>query len=68
MKNAWEKAADCESHARSSKDRKMQDKFRKLRDSWIRIANNAQFTDELARNAERLSKGTAAATGKPDPI
>src|ERR1700704_392425 len=28
-KNAWEKAADCESHAQSSKDPKVQDKFRK---------------------------------------
>jgi len=56
MKNAWEEAADCESCAQSSKDPKIQDKFRKLRDSWIRIANNAQFTDNLAENGERLRK------------
>ena len=67
MKNAWEKAADCELHAQSSKDRKIQEKFRKLRDSWIRIANNAQFTDDLAENAERLRKEAAATTGERDP-
>jgi hypothetical protein len=54
--NAWEKAAACETHARSSRDRKIREKFRKLRDSWIRIANNSQFADDLAENAERLRK------------
>jgi hypothetical protein len=46
-RNAWEKAAACEAHARSLKDDKLQDKFRKLRDSWIRIANNAQLAGDV---------------------
>jgi hypothetical protein len=54
--DAWEKAAACEAHAQSSKDGKLQDKFRKLRDSWIRIANSAQFADDLAQNENRLRK------------
>jgi hypothetical protein len=43
---AWEKAAACEAHARHTNDGKLQAMFRKLRDSWIRIANDAQLTDE----------------------
>jgi hypothetical protein len=54
--DAWEKAAACEAHAQSSRDRRVQDKFRKLRDSWIRIANDAQFADDLAQNGHRLRK------------
>jgi hypothetical protein len=30
--------------------------FRKLRDSWIRIANNTQFAGDVAQKAERLKK------------
>ena len=54
--DAWEKAAACEAHAQSSKDGGLQDKFRRLRDSWIRIANSAQFADDLAQNEDRLRK------------
>jgi hypothetical protein len=44
--NAWDKAAACEAHARSSKDQKLQEKFRKLRDSWIHIANNERLSGD----------------------
>ena len=53
--NAWEKAAACEAEARSSKDDRLRDRFRKLRDSWIRIANNAQLIGEPAQNEEGRS-------------
>jgi hypothetical protein len=43
---AWEKAAACEAHARYTNDGKLQAMFRKLRDSWIRIANEAQLADD----------------------
>jgi hypothetical protein len=43
---AWEKAAACEAHARHTDDGKLQAMFRKLRDSWIRIANDAQLADD----------------------
>jgi len=44
---AWEKAMACELHARSTQDKTLQSKFRKLRDSWIRIGNAAQFEGQL---------------------
>jgi hypothetical protein len=41
---AWKKAAACEAHARMTKDEILRAKFERLRDSWIRIANNAEVT------------------------
>jgi hypothetical protein len=35
----------------------LQAMFRKLRDSWIRIANDAQFSKSVANSAERLQRG-----------
>ena len=46
---AWEKAAACEAHARATSDVEMQAKFRKLRDSWIRIGNQAELRAFVAR-------------------
>jgi len=46
---AWEKAAACEAHARATNDVEMQAKFRKLRDSWIRIGNQAELRALVAR-------------------
>jgi hypothetical protein len=57
VQDAWEKAAACEAHAERSEDRKLQGMFRKLRDSWIRIANNTQFAGDVAQNEERLKTG-----------
>jgi len=51
---AWDKAAACEAHAQATADRKLQAAFRKLRDSWVRIGNNAQFTDDVSANTDRL--------------
>jgi len=50
----WAKAATCEAHAQATKDGKLQAHFRKLRDSWIRIANAAQFAKDMEANAKRL--------------
>jgi len=50
---AWEKAAACEAHARATDDQAMQAKFRKLRDSWIRIGNQAQLRGPVADYALR---------------
>jgi hypothetical protein len=46
-RRAFEKAAACEQHARQTSDTKMQELFRKLRDSWIRIGNDAALSDDL---------------------
>jgi hypothetical protein len=59
-KVAWEKAAVCEAHAQATNDGKLQAMFRKLRDSWIRIGNNAQFSQDVTDNAERLNQGPNA--------
>jgi hypothetical protein len=53
---AWAKAAACERHAQATADSKVQTMFRKLRDSWIRIGNNAQLADDMTANNERLKK------------
>ena len=45
----WDKAAACETHAQSTKDQKLWENFRRLRDTWIRIENN----DALARDEPR---------------
>jgi hypothetical protein len=44
---AWEKAAACEAHAQATADSKVKLMFVKLRESWIRIANNAQLQNDL---------------------
>ena len=41
---AWKKAAACDAHAKLTKDELLRAKFERLRDSWIRIAHNAEAT------------------------
>ena len=53
---AWAKAAACDAHAHATTDGKLKAMFLRLRESWIRIGNNAQFQDELKANAERLEQ------------
>ena len=40
---AWKKAAACDAHAKQTKDENLRTKFERLRDSWIRIANDAEI-------------------------
>ena len=53
-KAAWDKAAACEAHAQATGDGKLRAAFPKLRDSWIRIGNEAQFADDVPEYAKRL--------------
>lgn len=62
-KAAWEKAAACEAHAQATQDGKLQTMFRKLRDSWIRIGNDAQLSEEIEANAKRLNGEKRSAEG-----
>jgi hypothetical protein len=55
-KAAWDKAAACEAHAKAASDSRLQVVFRKLRDSWIRVGNDAQFSADVAANAKRLER------------
>jgi hypothetical protein len=48
----WDRAAACEAHAQTTKDQKLREKFRRLRDTWIRIANNEALADEEAQRDE----------------
>jgi len=57
---AWEKAAACEAHARATRDPKLQEMFRKLRDSWIRIGNAAQISVSVKPNSMPLQTDKSA--------
>ena len=39
---AWKKAAACDAHAKQTQDETLRIKFERLRDSWIRIAKDAE--------------------------
>jgi hypothetical protein len=41
------KATACEAHARHAPSELLRDKFRRLRDSWIRIANAEEMISSL---------------------
>jgi hypothetical protein len=46
---AWKKAAACEAHAKQTEDETLRTKFERLRDSWIRIANNAEIASTVRK-------------------
>ena len=51
---AWAKAAACAAQAASTPDVVIRRKFEKLRDSWIRIANDAELSDPVSGGAHGL--------------
>jgi hypothetical protein len=46
---AWRKAAACEAHAKQTRDEILRVKFERLRDSWIRIANDAEIASMVRK-------------------
>jgi hypothetical protein len=44
-KEAWAKAADCAARAEETIDEQMRLLFIRLRDSWIRVANNCETVE-----------------------
>jgi len=46
---AWKKAAACDAHAKQTNDDSLRAKFERLRDSWIRIANDAEAVSTAAK-------------------
>jgi hypothetical protein len=44
-KEAWAKAADCAARAEETIDEQMRILFIRLRDSWIRVANNCESVE-----------------------
>ena len=53
---AWAKAAACAACAASSSDELIRRKFEKLRDSWIRIANNAELSETAVAPGQRVDQ------------
>jgi hypothetical protein len=53
---AWEKAAACDRHAQATSDTKLKAMFLRLRQSWIRIGNDAQFSNDVNANTKRLDR------------
>jgi hypothetical protein len=53
---AWAKAAACAACAASSPDEVIRRKFEKLRDSWIRIANNAELSEITVQPGRRADQ------------
>ena len=51
---AWAKAAHCAARAGEAGDEQSRFLFTKLRDSWIRIANNTEFFDIAESNKPNL--------------
>jgi len=52
--DAWKKPAACDRHAHATSDNKLKAMFLRLRQSWIRIGNDAQFERDLNANAKQL--------------
>ena len=46
---AWNKARACDAHAKLTTDENLRTKFERLRDSWIRIANEAEIASALQK-------------------
>jgi len=46
---AWKKAAACQAHAKQTTDEILRAKFERLRDSWIRIANDAEVASVMRK-------------------
>ena len=56
--DAWARATECEALAQRSEDAQLRTKFLKLRNSWIRIANNAALAGNRAGNGAPPDKST----------
>jgi hypothetical protein len=50
------KATACEAHARHAPSELLRDKFRRLRDSWIRIANAEEMVNGIRPVGQRDGK------------
>jgi hypothetical protein len=64
-KTAWEKAAACDAHAKQTSDEILRAKFERLRDSWIRIANEAQMASASESELTVTTSVALAAPGLP---
>jgi len=56
VEEAWDKAAACQARAQATTDGKLKAMFLKLRESWLRIAKNAQFQDDVKDARQRSGR------------
>lgn len=67
---AWSRAAMCASSAQTARDEETRRFFSRLRDSWVRVANNYQLAESIAEEIKVPDAGdgrvTLHAAAKPD--
>jgi hypothetical protein len=64
---AWERAAIYGERARAATDEDIRNFFNKLRNSWIRVANNHQLAEYLDANGATMEAGTPLGPSAEDP-
>ena len=62
---AFSRAAMCAEQARSAQDEETRTFFNRLRDSWVRVANNYQIAESLAADAAPPHPAGTPRTGVP---
>ena len=69
---AFSRAAMCADQAQAAQDEERRTFFNRLRDSWVRVANNYQIAESLAaddappRPAGMIMSGLEAAKAPPE--
>jgi hypothetical protein len=69
---AFSRAAMCADQAQAAQDEERRTFFKRLRDSWVRVANNYQIAESLAaddappRPAGMMMSGLEAAEAPPE--
>ena len=61
---AFSRAAQCADQAQAARDEETRTFFNRLRDSWLRVANNYQIAESLAADSPPHLAGTPR-TGVP---
>ena len=64
---AWERAAIYGERARAATDEDIRNFFNKLRNSWIRVANNHQLAEYLDANGATMEARTPPGPSAEDP-
>jgi len=62
---AFSRAAQCADQAQAARDEETRTFFNRLRDSWLRVANNYQIAESLAADAAPPHPAGTPRTGVP---
>ncbi len=63
-RDAWDRAADCAARADKTTDERMRILFTKLRNSWIRVANDRELA-ALAGAGHEAPQGVGMPASEP---